>query len=481
MTRPYYITTAIDYPNALPHIGTAFEKIGADVFARYCRSNNKDVFLLMGNDENTSKVLARTKQLGKEPSVYVDDMARQFKAIWDMLEINYDKFIQTSHKMHRVGVEKFIAGVHRAGYIYKNVYTALYCQGCEEIKTKSTLENGKCQAHPQQPLIELQEQNYFFALSRFKEALKGLYSSLYLQIEPKTRQNEILKLIDDIEDISISRENSEWGIRVPWDETQRIYVWFDALLSYLTGVGFGIDNEKFRKYWPARLHVVGKDITRFHGILLPAMILAYNEATDDKISTPRNIFSHGFIYEKKEKVSKSGNSISPVDLVNQYGSDAVRYFLMSQGNFADDVEYSLPSLHRTYTTDLVNGLGNLWSRTLTLISKAPAQNFKFEMEWLTIDQKVKYHNAMESLNFKVAIDIIRDLVARANRHIDANKPWEKKPGFENVLDEVAACLLITAGLIYPFMPKTSKLMSFQLGTLQIDNTTDFMLFPRIKL
>ncbi len=266
-TNRFYITTAIDYPNSRPHIGTAFEKIGADVQARFQRMEKREVFFLMGNDENTIKVSQRTEQLGVEPRAYVDDMARQFRDVWNALEIAYDDFIQTSEERHHVGCQKFIQAVYDAGDIYKKAYVGLYCDGCESFKTEKEVEEGggRCPNHPNLTLRRVEEENYFFRLSAFADRLLKHYDAHPDFIQPESRRNEILSLVrSGLQDVSISRKGFTWGIRVPFDPEQTIYVWFDALLNYITGIGYGTDEERFRQHWPADVHVIGKDITRFH-------------------------------------------------------------------------------------------------------------------------------------------------------------------------------------------------------------------------
>jgi methionyl-tRNA synthetase len=273
----YYQTTAIDYPNSRPHIGTAFEKLGADVQARYRRMQGYEVFFLMGNDENTVKVLKRAAELGQEPQAYCDDMARQFREVWDALEISYDIFVQTSSERHKQCCRTFIQKVYDNGHIYKGPYEGWYCEGCEEFKTeKQYAENaGLCPNH-RTPLLRRSEPCYFFRLSSFQDRLLAYYRDNPDFIQPETRRNEMISLIenDGLKDVNISRLNQPWGIRIPFDEEYTIYVWFDALLTYITGIGYGDDRATFDHYWPADTHFIGKDITRFHCALWPAMLWA---------------------------------------------------------------------------------------------------------------------------------------------------------------------------------------------------------------
>src|SRR6185312_13027148 len=316
----YYLTTAIDYPNSRPHIGTAFEKIGADVQARFRRMEGDAVHFLMGNDENTIKVSQRAEELGVEPKPYVDDMARQFQEGWAALEISNDDFIQTSEERHKVGCQKFIQAVYDAGDIYKKSYTGLYCDGCEAFKTDKEVEEGggRCPNHPNAPLRQVEEENYFFKLSQYGDRLLAHYEAHPEFIQPESRRNEIVNLVQSgLQDVSISRKGFTWGIPVPFDPEQTIYVWFDALLNYVTAVGYGTDDEHFRRLWPADVHVIGKDITRFHCALWPAMLLSAG------LLLPRQVFGHGFVYNKGAKISKSaGTAIDPMEVFRVHGADA---------------------------------------------------------------------------------------------------------------------------------------------------------------
>src|SRR6516162_8884696 len=316
----FYLTTAIDYPNSRPHIGTAFEKLGADVQARYRRMEGYQVHFLMGNDENTIKVAKKAAELGQDPKSYCDEMARQFKEVWRALEISYDDFIQTSEERHHVGCRKFIQQVYDNGHIYKSTYEGWYCDGCEAFKTEKELDEKKnCPIH-QTPAVRRCEPCYFFALSKFQDRLLRFYEEYPEFIQPESRRNEVLALVQtELKDVNITRSGQDWGIRVPFDEAFTIYVWFDALLNYITAIGYGTDEERFRKWWPADMHFIGKDITRFHCALWPAMLLAAG------LEPPRRVFAHGFVYRKDEdtgalqKLSKTlGNVIEPMEIIDKF-------------------------------------------------------------------------------------------------------------------------------------------------------------------
>src|SRR4051812_1964529 len=367
----FYITTAIDYPNSRPHIGTAFEKIGADVQARFFRMEGAVVHFQMGNDENTIKVSQRAEERGVEPKPYVDDMARQFKEVWEALEISFDDFIQTSEPRHHVGCRKFIQAVHDAGDIYKKSYTGLYCNGCEAFKTEKEIVDGRCPNHPNAPLVQLEEENYFFRLSAFGDRLLAHYEAHPDFIQPESRRNEIISLVKTgLHDVAITRKGFTWGIPVPFDPEQTIYVWFDALLNYITAIGYGTDEARFRSTWPADVHVIGKDITRFHCALWPAMLMSAG------LPLPRRVFGHGFVYRKNEetgevqKLSKSlGNVVEPMDIIGRFSAEGFRYYFMSQCPFGGDGEFSFERFADVYNSGLANNLGNLYSRILTMCAK----------------------------------------------------------------------------------------------------------------
>src|SRR5262249_29817394 len=367
----FYITTAIDYPNSRPHIGTAFEKIGADVQARFRRMEGYSVHFLMGNDENTIKVSQRAAELSVDPQQYVDDMARQFREVWTALEISFDDFIQTREARHHEGCQKFIQAVADAGDIYKKAYRGLYCNGCEAFKTEKELVDGRCPNHPNVPLRVVEEENYFFRLSAFGDRLLAHYEANPEFIQPESRRNEILNLVNSgLQDIAITRKGFTWGIKVPFDPEQTIYVWFDALLNYITGIGYGTDEERFGRLWPADVHVIGKDITRFHCALWPAMLISAG------LPLPRMVFGHGFVYRKDEdtgaisKISKSlGNVVEPIELIEKFSSEAFRYYFMSQCPFGGDGEFSFERFAEVYNSGLANQLGNLYSRILTMCVK----------------------------------------------------------------------------------------------------------------
>ena len=472
-SNAFYVTTAIDYPNSRPHIGTAFEKIGADVQARFRRMEDLSVHFLMGNDENTIKVSQRAESLGMAPKAYVDDMARQFREVWAALDISNDDFIQTSEERHRLGCAKFIQAVYDAGDIYKKAYTGFYCDGCEAFKTEKELENGRCPNHPQSPLRAIEEENYFFRLSSFADRLLAHYDAHPDFIQPESRRNEILGLVKTgLQDVSISRKGFTWGIPVPFDLEQTIYVWFDALLNYVTAIGYGSDDESlFEALWPADVHVIGKDITRFHCALWPAMLMSAG------LPLPKRVFGHGFVYRKNEstgeaeKISKSlGNVVEPMDIIDRFSSEGFRYYFMSQCPFGGDGEFSFARFAEVYNADLANNLGNLYSRTLSMCVKY----FGGELEgadlvsptaWLSgLDLKGLIDEMSQqicSFQYNLALQRIwNEVLGATNRYIAETVPFKliktDPDATRIVLINLAEALRSISILIKPFLPRTAS-------------------------
>jgi methionyl-tRNA synthetase len=474
MAKParFYQTTAIDYPNSRPHIGTAFEKIGADVQARYRRMEGYEVHFLMGNDENTIKVAKRAAEVGQDPKTYCDDMARQFQEVWRALEISYDDFIQTSEKRHHEGCRKFLQKVYDNGYVYKGNYEGLYCEGCESFKTERDLdEQGRCKDHKVPP-VKRSEPCYFFALSKFQDRLLKFYEENPDFIEPESRRNEVLNLVQtELRDVNITRTGQKWGIPVPFDESFTIYVWFDALLNYVTAIGYGTDEEPFRKWWPADLHFIGKDITRFHCALWPAMLMAAD------LEPPRQVFGHGFVYVKDEdsgalqKISKSlGNVVEPMDIVTQFSAEAFRYYFLRECPFPGDGEFSWQRFSEVYNADLANNLGNLYSRVVRLIS----QNYEgrldktaglepgviyTEVDTETTVRQVQAH--VEACQYNQALQKVwLQILNPANQYVDRTEPWKlvktDREAAKRVLYDLVEQLRAVAILLKPFLPRTAE-------------------------
>lgn len=461
----FFQTTAIDYPNSRPHIGTAFEKIGADVQARYRRMEGYEVFFLMGNDENTIKVAKRAAELGQDSKRYCDEMARQFQEVWRALEISYDDFIQTSEPRHHAGCRKFIQKVYDNGYIYQGGYEGLYCEGCEAFKTEKELVDGKCPIH--QTAVQVRsEPCYFFALTKFQERLLDHYERNPDFIQPESRRNEVLSLVQSgLQDINITRSGQDWGIRVPFDEAYTIYVWFDALLNYITAIGYGKDEERFRKWWPADIHFIGKDITRFHCALWPAMLMAAD------LEPPRMVFGHGFVYIKGEKISKTlGNIVDPMEIITKFSAEAFRYYFLRECPFPGDGEFSWHRFEEVYNADLANNLGNLYSRVVRLIVQnfggrlgetagvEPAQIYT-EVDTEATVQQVEEH--IEACQYNLALERIwRQILDPANQYVERTKPWAlvktDSAAGKQVLYDLVEQLRCVAILLKPFLPRTAE-------------------------
>jgi methionyl-tRNA synthetase len=463
----FYLTTAIDYPNSRPHIGTAFEKIGADVQARYRRMEGRDVFFLMGNDENTIKVSRRAAELRRSPKEYCDDMARQFQEVWKSLEISYDDFIQTSEPRHHQGCRQFIQKVYDNGYIYKGNYEGLYCEGCESFKTEKEIREagGVCPDHKVPP-VKRSEPCYFFALSKFQERLLAFYEEYPEFMQPESRRNEVLSFVQSgLQDISITRTGQEWGIRVPFDESHTIWVWFDALLNYITAIGYGSDHERFQTWWPADMHFIGKDITRFHCVIWPAMLMAAG------LEPPRMVFGHGFVYIKGEKISKTlGNIIEPMDIITKFNAEAFRYYFLRECPFPGDGEFSWQRFTDVYNADLANNLGNLYSRVVTLITKnydghldetsgmEPGVIYE-EVDTERTVQQVQAH--VEACQYNQALQRIwLQILDPANKYADKKEPWSlvkaDRLAAKRVLYDLAEQLRCAAILLKPFLPRTGE-------------------------
>jgi len=473
----FYITTAIDYVNAPVHLGHCLEKILADVIARYQRNLGKDVFFLTGTDENAQKNVLAAEKRGILPKEFVDQNANFAKLVWKKLDISFDYFIRTTNKkIHWPGVKKLWLKCQKSGDIYKKKYTGLYCKECEAFLKEKDLKKGVCPIHLKKPQ-RISEENYFFRLSKYQKELEKIITQDKLKVIPKERKNEILSLIrSGLEDFSISRSKKRmrgWGIPVPGDKTQIIYVWFDALTNYISALGYGRDEKKFKKYWPADIQLIGKDILRFHTIYWPAMLLSA------KIELPKVIFVHGFITVEGKKMSKSlGNIINPLDLIEKHGSDPLRYFLLREGSPFEDIDFTFEKFKRRYNFDLANELGNLAMRIVSLQKKLKIQikkkiTFKdkrIEKRLLKTKREVK--KKMEDFKFNEALNAIWSLISFVNSYIDKTRPWEK--GKEKIVKDLISILREIAQILNPFLPQTSQKILKQIKLQKPE-----ILFPKI--
>jgi len=357
----FYITTAIDYVNSRPHLGTAYEKITADVIARYQRLRGADVHFVMGNDEHSQNVFRRARELGKDPLTYCDDMEQQFRDVWGALDLSFDDFIRTTQPRHKAAVETMVRRIADAGDLYQADYEGWYCVGCEAFKQEKDLVDGLCPVHRTRP-DWIKERNHFFRLSAYRERLLAHFAAHPEFLQPDVRRNEILRLLEaGLEDISISRAGQSWGIPLPIDPSSVVYVWFDALINYASAVGLGTDPTLFDTWWPADLHVVGKDIARFHAVIWPAMLMSAG------LPVPKQVFGHGWVHLRGEKMSKSlGTAVDPLDAASRFGADALRLYLTKEIAYGADGDFSVERFEERYNTDLANNLGNLLNRVTAM-------------------------------------------------------------------------------------------------------------------
>lgn len=477
--RRFFITTAIDYVNSVPHIGTAYEKIGADALARFHRLKGDDTYFLMGNDEHSVNVLKRAQELGKDPKQYCDEMETQFTDVWKKLNVSYDDFIRTTEPRHHRSVQELFRRIRDNGRedIYKAKYTGWYCEGCERFYMEKDLEDGQCPNHKTKPSW-IEEENYFFRLSAYRDRLLAFYEENPTFIMPEPRRNEIVNVVrEGLEDISVSRGSFKWGIPVPDDPDQVVYVWFDALINYISGLGFPETDGKFDKYWPTATHIIGKDITRFHCVIWPAMLMAGG------VAPPQRVFGHGFVYFRGEKMSKSlGTVVNPLDVVEQFGPDPLRYFLMAESSFGRDGNFTWELFIKRYNSDLANDLGNLLHRTVNMVgryqegtvlkSNAPEEPADADLREASRAARETLVSSLEGyaddIEFHNALGAIMTPVKMANKYIDDMAPWRldkegKKDRVASVLYNVLETLRVASVLLKPFIPQTAEKIWTSLG------------------
>ncbi|MBO4902806.1 MAG: methionine--tRNA ligase [Lachnospiraceae bacterium] len=497
--KPYYITTAIAYTSGKPHIGNNYEVVLADAIARFKRKEGYDVFFQTGTDEHGQKIELKAEAAGVTPKEYVDGVAGQIRSLCDLLEISYDKFIRTTDDYHEKQVQKIFRKLYEQGDIYKGAYEGLYCTECEAFWTESQLVDGKCpdcgrDVHP------AKEEAYFFKMSKYADRLIEHINTHPEFIQPVSRKNEMMNnfLLPGLQDLCVSRTSFKWGIPVDFDDKHVIYVWLDALTNYITGIGFDADGDhadSYKKYWPADLHLIGKDIIRFHTIYWPIFLMALGEPL------PKQVFGHPWLLMNNDKMSKSrGNVIYADDLVDYFGVDAVRYYVLHEMPFENDGNATLELIAERTNSDLANTLGNLVNRTISMSNKyfngavnSYAVALEPQMEAIDDDLKDCVTSAvdkviakMESLRVADALTEIFAVFKRLNKYIDETEPWvlakdeEKKERLASVLYNLVEGITIGASLLEPFMPKTAERIAKQLNTQlrSFDSLREFGLYEQ---
>jgi methionyl-tRNA synthetase len=492
-SKNFYVTTPIYYPNGLPHIGHAYTTTVCDVLARYHKNILKDdTYFLTGTDENTSKVVKAAEKAGKDPKQFTNEVVDYFNAFYDQLNIANDQFIRTSdEKVHWPGAKKIWEKLVESGDIYKKSYKGLYCVGAETFVTEKDLVDGKCPDHDEFP-TELEEENYFFRLSKYTDKIKEAIESDEIEIVPQSRKNEILSLLNEgLQDVSFSRPQKAipWGIPVPGDEDQTIYVWCDALTNYVTALGYGRDNEGadgsggdstdasntdslYQKFWPSAMHVIGKDILRFHAAIWPGMLMSAG------IPLPKKILVHGLVLSDGRKMSKTlGNVIDPKKLMDEYGTDALRYYLTREIPSFDDGDMTEERFAEVYNANLVNGIGNLVNR----IMKMAEDNLDGPVELSESDMTIpdEYTTAFAECNIQRAADIVWEKVAEADKKIQETEPFKliktDPESAKKIITELVVALANVSYLLEPFLPETAEKI---INAVMANKKPSEPLFPR---
>lgn len=472
----FYVTTPIYYINDVPHLGHAYTTVVGDFISRFRRMQGREVHYLTGTDEHGQRIARTAEAKGMAPRDWADSIVPRFKEVWETLEISNDDFIRTTEPRHEKAVQSFVQDLYDRGEVYLGTYEGLYCVGCEAFKLPDELVDGKCPDHGIEPEV-VEEENYFFRLSKYRERLIELYESDGRFVMPESRRNEVLgKVRQGLEDLSMSRISFEWGIPIPWDDKHVIYVWIDALQNYITAIGYGADDDRFNRIWPADIHLVGKDILWFHSVIWPAMLMALD------LPLPRTVFAHGFLKVGGEKMSKSRlTGISPYDLIGTFGVDGYRYYFAREISFGNDGEFSWESMVSRYNSDLANDFGNLVSRVLTMISRylggvVPESPSESEIDdpdralaGTFSESLTNMERAMDAIAPHEALRSAWVFVRKANAYVEETAPWvlakdgDTRRRLEIVLYNLADSLRLIALMVAPIMPSTAQKLWEKLG------------------
>ena len=488
MKKNIYITTPLYYINASPHIGHAYTTIAADVYARYWRLKGKDVFLLTGTDEHGQKIAEAAKAQNKEPKIFADEVVQQYKVLWTRLNIDYSKFIRTTDDEHKETVQKIFEIMYQKGDIYKGEYQGLYCVPCETYFLETELLDKEKKICPDcgRELRLVSEESYFFKLSKYQDKLLEHFKKNKEFLSPDFRAKEMINFVKDgLKDLCITRTAVTWGIPLPMDTKHSIYVWFDALINYISGVGYldFVSGKKsnFEELWPVDVQFVGKEIFKFHTIIWPSMLLSLD------LPLPKKVFAHGWWTFEGEKMSKSkGNVIDPHKVIDDYSTDALRYFLLREVPFGNDGDFCMNNFLERYNSELANELGNLFSRTLKMIEKysdGKIPNVKIKKNALSEKAKESikdYQDSIENIDFSKALGKLWELVRMANKYIEDEAPWKlakdasAKEKLDDVLFNIAATMRVVAFLIMPVMPDSSQKMLEQLGLAGVNDKSSLI-------
>lgn len=470
----FYITTPIYYPNDVPHIGHAYDAVAVDFIARYHRLRGERVFHLTGTDEHGLKLQRAAEAAGMSPKQWVDEMEPKWREVWARLDIAYDDYIRTTEPRHERAVQALLRAVYGNGRddIYLGTYEGWYCVACEAYYTEGDLVDGSCPIHAR-PVERLREENYFFRLSAYADRLLEHYAAHPEAVAPESRRNEVLSVIrGGLQDFSISRTSFSWGIPLPWDPTHVCYVWFDALANYITAAGYASDPERFAQLWPADIHMIGKDILRFHAIYWPAMLMAAD------LEPPRQVWAHGFLTVGGKKMSKTNaTGIHPFELIDHFGTDSYRYYFMREIRFGEDGSFSWESMVARHNADLANGLGNLASRVLAMLASSfegrvpepEVEGAEDDLPAVIADAARRYDEHMLAVRLHEGLAAVWEIVDRANGYLVEREPWKlardgaRRGELASVLYAAAETLRVLAVLISPIMPGAAERLWEQLG------------------